>query len=87
MQVSLQKYKKGRFIIMEEIKNATISINLIEGNIVISGSEDFVEKNMETVFSFVERANTSVYTTNKTVLPKENIKKETDDIKVDNTDQ
>ena len=87
MQVSLQKYKKGRFIKMEEIKNATISINLIEGNIVISGSEDFVEKNMETVFSFVERANTSVYTTNKTVLPKEDIKKETDVIKVDNTDQ
>ena len=61
---------------MEEIKNATISINLSEGNIVISGSEDFVEKNMETVFSFVERANTSVYTLKKTVLPKENMKKE-----------
>lgn len=42
---------------MEEIKNASISINLNEGNISISGSEDFVEKNMETVFSFVERAN------------------------------
>lgn len=35
---------------MEEIKNASISINLGEGNINISGSEEFVEKNMETVF-------------------------------------
>ena len=35
---------------MEEIKNASISINLNEGNISISGSEEFVEKNMETVF-------------------------------------
>ena len=42
---------------MEEIKNASISINLSEGNINISGSEEFVEKNMEIVFSFVERAN------------------------------
>lgn len=42
---------------MEEIKNASISINLSEGNINISGSEEFVEKNMEAVFSFVERAN------------------------------
>ncbi len=42
---------------MEEIKNASISINLNEGNINISGSEEFVERNMETVFSFVERAN------------------------------
>lgn len=72
---------------MEENKNATISINLSEGNVVISGSEDFVEKNMETVFSFVERANTSVYTPNKTVLPKEDMKKGCDVIKADNTDQ
>lgn len=72
---------------MEEIKNATISINLTEGNIVISGSEEFVEKNMETVFSFVERTNKNVYTPQKTALPKENIRKETDVIKVDNTDQ
>ena len=42
---------------MEEFKNASISINLYEGNINISGSEEFVEKNMEIVFSFVERAN------------------------------
>ena len=40
---------------MEEIKNASISINLNEGNILISGPEEFVEKNMEKVFSFVER--------------------------------
>ncbi|MBQ6874549.1 MAG: hypothetical protein IJO24_09690 [Clostridia bacterium] len=42
---------------MEEIKNASISINLNEGNILISGSEDFVEKNMESIFAFVERNN------------------------------
>lgn len=42
---------------MEEMKNASISINLNEGNINISGSEEFVGKNMERVFSFVERAN------------------------------
>ena len=48
---------KGHLFIMEEIKNASISINLSEGNINISGSEEFVEKNMETVFAFVERAN------------------------------
>ena len=40
---------------MEENKNAYISINLSEGSITISGSEAFVEKNMESVFSFVER--------------------------------
>lgn len=42
---------------MEEIKNASISINLNEGNILISGSEGFVEKNMESIFAFVERNN------------------------------
>lgn len=40
---------------MEEVKNASVSINLKEGDIVISGSEEFIEKNMEIVFSFVER--------------------------------
>lgn len=47
---------------MEEIKNASISINLNEGNINISGSEEFVEKNMETVFAFVKESikNTSI---------------------------
>lgn len=35
---------KGHLFIMEEIKNASISINLSEGNINISGSEEFVEK-------------------------------------------
>lgn len=56
---------------MEEIKNATISINLTEGNIVISGSEEFVEKNMETVFSFVERTSKSEYIPNKLMQQKE----------------
>ncbi|MBQ0098705.1 MAG: hypothetical protein KBS62_07250 [Oscillospiraceae bacterium] len=42
---------------MEEIKNASISVNLSQGNIIISGSEEFVEKNMDAVFLFVERAN------------------------------
>lgn len=51
---------------MEEIKNAMISINLTEGSIVISGSEKFVEKNMENVFSFVERTNGSICSSMKT---------------------
>ena len=50
-------------------------------------NEEFVEKNMETVFSFVERGNTNVYTPNKTVLPKDNIKKEDDFIKTDINEQ
>lgn len=40
---------------MEEQKNASVTINLKEGNVIISGSEEFVEKNMNEVFSFVER--------------------------------
>ena len=40
---------------MEEIKNASIAINLNEGTITMTGSEAFVEKNMEKVFSFVEK--------------------------------
>ena len=62
---------------MEEIKNATVSINLTEGNIVISGSEEFVEKNMETIFSFVERANKSVYAPKKVAQQKEDCRVET----------
>ena len=38
---------------MEDIKNARILINLNEGNIDVSGSESFVERNMEKVFTFV----------------------------------
>lgn len=34
---------------------ATISINLREGSVVISGSEDFVEKNTKIAFDFVEK--------------------------------
>lgn len=40
---------------MEEIKNASIAINLNEGTITMTRSEAFVEKNMEKVFSFVEK--------------------------------
>lgn len=40
---------------MEENKNVSISINLGDGSITISGSETFVEKNMNSVFDFVER--------------------------------
>ena len=40
---------------MEEIKNASVAINLNEGTITMTGSEAFVEKNMEKVFSFVEK--------------------------------
>ena len=49
-----------RGIIMEDNKNVSISINLSEGSIIISGSENFVEKNMETVFSFVKQMPTSM---------------------------
>ena len=62
---------------MEEIKNATVSINLTEGNIVVSGSEEFVEKNMETIFSFVERVNKRVYAPKKVAQPKEDCRGET----------
>lgn len=41
---------------MNEIKNATININLNDGSINISGTEEFVEKNMERVFAFVENS-------------------------------
>lgn len=41
---------------MEEIKNASIAINLNEGTINMNGSEAFVEKNMERVFAFIEKA-------------------------------
>ena len=68
---------------MEEIKNATISINLTEGNIVISGSEEFVEKNMETVFSFVERTNGGICLPKKTAPQVEEPNK---DSVVDKTD-
>ncbi len=60
---------------MEEIKNASISINLNEGNVNISGSEEFVEKNMETVFSFVKE---SIENTN---IPKKGIKSKAPEIK------
>ena len=36
-------------------KNASVSINLHEGSIVITGSEDFIEKNMKVAFDFVEK--------------------------------
>ena len=39
---------------MENI-NSSISISLRDGNITISGSEAFVEKNMQVAFDFVER--------------------------------
>lgn len=39
---------------MLEATNANIEINLNEGNIKISGSEEFVEKNMSQVFDFVK---------------------------------
>lgn len=40
---------------MEENKNTMISINLRDGSIVISGSEEFVEKNMTVAFDFVAK--------------------------------
>lgn len=69
---------------MEEIKNATISINLTEGNIVISGSEEFVEKNMETVFSFVERTNGGICFPKKTTPQVEEPNKDNVVTKTDN---
>lgn len=40
---------------MEELKNASIAINLNEGTINMTGSEAFVERNMASVFAFVEK--------------------------------
>ncbi len=54
---------------MDEIKNASISINLGEGNILISGSEEFVEKNMEKVFSFIERTKGTNFTKKAETAP------------------
>lgn len=39
---------------MENNSNASISINLREGSIIISGSETFVEKNIQPIFDFVK---------------------------------
>lgn len=39
---------------MENNSNSSISINLREGSIIISGPECFVEKNMQATFEFVE---------------------------------
>ncbi len=35
--------------------NACITVSLVDGSITITGSEDFIEKNKEDVFNFVER--------------------------------
>lgn len=40
---------------MEGIKNTHIEINLNDGSIMISGREEFVEKNMSVIFEFVEK--------------------------------
>ncbi|WP_249028579.1 hypothetical protein [Tannockella kyphosi] len=48
---------------MEEIKNASITINLSQGSFSIQGSEIFVEKNMGDVFSFVEKNSSIVQLT------------------------
>jgi hypothetical protein len=44
-----------RMINMEEKKYTSISVNLNDGSIIISGSEEFVERNKKDVFEFVER--------------------------------
>ncbi len=72
---------------MEEIKNASISINLSEGSIVISGSEEFVEKNMENVFSFVEHANQYTYLTIPQKAPNTDNVKDEIVVKTDNVEQ
>jgi hypothetical protein len=40
---------------MEETKTASISVNLSDGSILITGSEEFIERNKEDVFTFVEK--------------------------------
>jgi hypothetical protein len=40
---------------MEEIKTASISVNLNDGSLSITGSEEFIERNKENIFTFVER--------------------------------
>lgn len=50
---------------MENNNNSSVSINLREGSVTISGSESFIEKNMEAAFDFVERN----FSLNSGVLP------------------
>ena len=57
-------------------KNATVSINLHEGSIVITGSEDFIEKNMQIAFDFVEKnlsATPKVVTAPVAAVPSNNL--------------
>lgn len=49
-----------------ENKNSTISINLHEGSISISGSEEFIEKNLKVAFDFVEK---NILTCSKSITP------------------
>lgn len=74
---------------MEEIKNASVNINLNEGNIVISGSEDFVERNMEIVFSFVKSVRSDFVNPKpmgKVLLNADNAKTSLEDISVSTDD-
>ena len=52
---------------MENI-NSSISISLRDGNITISGSDTFVEKNMQAAFDFVER-NLALFPTTPPATP------------------
>ena len=52
---------------MENI-NSSISISLRDGNITISGSDTFVEKNMQAAFDFVER-NLALFPTTPLLRP------------------
>ena len=52
---------------MSEVKTADIEIKLNEGSVKISGSEEFVEKNMETVFAFIKSVGSILSTTDSKV--------------------
>lgn len=49
-----------------ENRSSVISINLYEGSISISGSEEFIEKNLKVAFDFVEK---NILTCSKAVTP------------------
>ena len=53
---------------MEE-KNVSIGINLSDGSVNISGSEAFVEKNLECILNFVSQARGILPEKAKTILP------------------
>lgn len=69
---------------MEEQKNASVTVNFKDGNVIITGSEEFVEKNMNEVFSFVER---TIHSTGSRKTFSETKIEKGDDFEVENEEE